>query len=154
MNLVDYIAPTLSWVVEGGCSCEQLLSDLAVRIAEYSDELDAESLKAALLAREAQGSTGTPEGIALPHAMLDDINQSFVAATLVRGGVDFSGADHPPADLIFVLVGPKDKAWEHVRLLARIARICHRPGALKFLRGASSGEDLHNRLVEEDRRHV
>ncbi len=154
MKLVDYIKPSLGFVVDGGQPCEALLDHLATSIADVESDLGAVALREALLSRERQGSTGTPEGIALPHAMLDDIDRSFVAAALVKGGADFRCAAGTPSDIVFVLVGPKSKAWEHVRLLARIARICHRPGALTYLRGASDGADLHRRLVEEDQRHV
>jgi PTS system nitrogen regulatory IIA component len=154
MKLSDYIDSPLCWVLQDAEGCEPLLRLLAERIAAEVDTLDADHLFDALVAREQLGSTGTPEGIAMPHAMVAGLDRSFVAPALVCNGVDFRSTSASSADLIFVLVGPQDRAWEHVRLLARVARICHRPGALSYLRTADSGEQLYERLVEEDARHV
>jgi mannitol/fructose-specific phosphotransferase system IIA component (Ntr-type) len=71
----------------------------------------------------------------------------------VKGGVSFGHDKHPPADVIFTLVGPPESAWQHVSILARLARICHRPGALACLRGASDADSLYQCLVAEDERH-
>ena len=154
MKLGDYIDQPLCWVLDSAESCEALLRTLADHIAAKVEVLDAEQLFEALIAREQLGSTGTPEGIAMPHAMVAGLDRSFVVPALVRGGVDFHSASSSQADLVFVLVGPKDRAWEHVRLLARVARICPRPGALGYLRQSDSGEQLYERLLEEDDRHV
>ena len=154
MNLTDYIRPELTWVVDRAESRDQLLRDLCERAAGVLDVLDADRLHHALLAREAKGSTATPEGVALPHAMVEGPAQSLVAVALVRNGVDFQSRHVPSVDLVFVLIGPPDRAWEHLRVLARVARICHAPGALESFRAAREGADLHRRLVEEDARHV
>ncbi len=154
MKLSDYLDQPLCWVLDDADTCEKLLRWLAEHIADQVDVLDADQLYEALIAREQLGSTGTPEGIAMPHAMVAGLDRSFVVPALVRSGVDFRSTSSNQADLVFVLVGPKDRAWEHVRLLARVARICHRPGALGYLREAGSGSELYMRLVEEDDRHV
>ena len=108
----------------------------------------------ALLLRESKGATATPEGVALPHAMMEKMSRSFVAAMRLKGKVDFHSERCGPCDLVFVLVGPRNTAWEHVRILARIARVCSAPGALANLRKAKSAGDLYERLMKEDARHV
>ena len=154
MKLTDYIRSDLTWVVDRAESRDGLLRELCERAAGAVDVLDADRLHAALLARETKGSTATPEGVALPHAMVEGPGKSLVAVALVRNGVDFQSRHVASVDLVFVLIGPPDRAWEHLRVLARVARVCHAPGALESLRAASDGADLHRRLVEEDRRHV
>lgn len=154
MKLSPLIKPQLALVLERVSSRDELLGKLADHIAEAEPEIDATALEAALAEREAQGPTSTPEGVAFPHAMYAGAEQTLVAVALVKGGVDFGHADHPPCDIIFTLVGPPDSAWEHVSILARLARICHAPGALKCLRGATTSEALHACLTQEDQRHV
>ena len=53
-----------------------------------------------------------------------------------------------------MMVGSDDRPWEHVRLLARLARIVKSPGAHERLCEATDAADLHARLVREDRVHV
>ncbi len=154
MKLNQFIRPELCWVLEPADSRDELLRQLTDRIAQVEPNADGDLIYSALIEREEKGTTSTPEGVAFPHAMIQQAEKSFIAAALVRGGVRFGHKAHPPSDLVFVLVGPTEAAWDHVRLLARLARICHTPGALQSLRSAENGEDLHRRLGAEDDRHV
>ena len=151
MQLRDYIKADLTWVVKEKRTRDQLLRDLTRQITASQAGADADALYQALLQRESQRSTATPEGVALPHAMVPGLSENVVAVALAAGGVDFMGKGCPPCDLVFVLAGPP--GFEHVRLLARIARICYAPGALERLRAADSDEELFRRLVQEDQSH-
>ncbi len=153
MKLTSLIRPELTFVFDQTGSRNELLGMLADRIAGRVESIDAAGLEAALTAREEQGPTSTPEGVAFPHAMYEGAEETVVAAAHIKGGVDFGQKNHPPADIVFVLVGPPDSAWQHVSILARLARICHRPGALDCLRAASDGHALHDCLCAEDARH-
>ncbi len=154
MKLTEFIRPELCWVLDSAESRDDLLKQLTSRIGEAEPTVDADLIYAALIEREEKGSTSTPEGVAFPHAMIQQAERSFVAAAIVKRGVKFGHKAHPASDVIFVLVGPKEAAWDHVRLLARLARICHTPGALKAMRQAADGDGLHRCLVAEDNRHV
>lgn len=153
MKLSTLIKPELTVVLPAVADRSELLGKLADTIAQQVQGIDAASLKAALNAREEQGPTSTPEGVAFPHAMYDGVDETHVLAALVAGGVDFGHAKHPPSDIIFALVGPPDSAWQHVSILARLARICHRRGALDLLRKSADGQALFDHLCAEDARH-
>jgi len=153
MRLEPLIKPELTFVLDGIGGRDELLGKLADSIASASENIDGAALEAALTAREEQAPTSTPEGVAFPHAMYDGATESFVAVARVNGGVKFGHKDHPPADLVFVLVGPPDSAWQHVSILARLARICHAPNALSCIRGAGDAQSLYDCLCAEDARH-
>lgn len=150
MKLTELLRQDLCWVLDGASTRDALLVDLCERIASADTGVDSGALLAALMERERQGSTATPEGVALPHAMFDDVQESFVAVALLHEGVDFQAAHRKPVDMVFVLVGAKDRPWEHLRVLARVARVCNGAGALGRLRGAVDGADLMQRLLSED----
>ena len=154
MKLETYVTQELTWLLDETASCRDLLADLAGRIARSIGGVEPDPLLQALIDREKQHSTGTPEGVAFPHAMIEGLSDTYVAAALVRKGVSFDATDGERCDVVFVLVGPPDAAWVHVSVLARLARICHGPGALDRLRAAPDSAAFHNRLIEEDRRHV
>ena len=156
MRLEPLLRADLTMVLERGedvADRDALLKRLAQRVAAVSPGIEAGKLQGALLSRERQGATSTPEGVAFPHAMLDDADRTLVVVARVNGGVSFGRQGHPPSDLIFALVGPRDSAWQHVSILARLARICRRPGALAYLRGAKSEEQLLEYLKAEDARN-
>lgn len=154
MKLDQLLRPEMTYRLDPVDTRDALLKALSQRIADQIDGVDAAELHASLLEREERGVTSTPDGVAFPHAMLEGIDRSFIAAAYVPGGVNMGRREHPPCDVVFVLVGPTNAAWEHVRALARLARICHTPGTLDHLRGAADAAQLHERLLAEDARHV
>ncbi|MBI1372930.1 MAG: hypothetical protein GC159_09240 [Phycisphaera sp.] len=149
MRLSQYIKPEYCFVLEKPESRDALLRELADRIGAASG-LDADKLYESLLERESKGSTATPEGVALPHAMLDEMEGSIVALARVKGGVDFQSEHVDAVDLVFVLVGQKSAAWQHISLLARVARVCRGGGCLDGFRESKTGEELYERLIKED----
>ena len=153
MKLEPLITPERMLVLDGVAHRDELLGKLADHIAHSVPEIDATALEAALSLREGQGPTSTPEGVAFPHAMYEGAPNTFVSAALLKTGVNFGNDAHPVSDLVFVLVGAPDSAWQHVSVLARLARICHAPGALDRMRNAGTPEQLHTKICEEDARH-
>ncbi len=153
MKLETLIDPELAMILDDVSERDVLLGTLAEHIARRIEDIDAGQLQKALIEREVRGPTSTPEGVAFPHAMYDGAGDSLVAVARVKGGVDFGHADHPPSDVIFAMVGPADSAWQHVSILARLARICHSPGALDAMRQATDARTLFDALQAEDARH-
>ncbi len=84
--------------------------------------LDARMIAARVLERESQGPTGLGDGVAVPHARLEEIRSPVVGVGLSRGGVDFNAPDGSPANLIFLILTPRDDDGAQVEILADIAR--------------------------------
>ena len=132
-----------------------VLAELARQVADAIDGLDAADLLRRLEQREAEGSTAVGNGLALPHAMMPQVEQTVLALCRVAdGGVDFGAVDGQAVDLIFLLLSPEQAQTTHLRVLARIARIVTREPLLGQLRGASGPDELFRLLIEEDARHV
>ncbi len=108
----------------------------------------AEDLLAALEARENQSPTGTPEGVAFPHAILPGLPRSVVVAIRTASPVEFG--TNRPCDLVFAMFGDANQPWHHVRLLARLARITGPTDARTRLRSATTGDDLRAAILAED----
>lgn len=112
---------------------------------EYPDEaLDA------LTDREEILSTGIGEGLAIPHAKMDDINNFLAAFARIPDGVDFKSLDGKPAHLVFLLLSPKGEAGKHVRVLARISRILKNVSFREQLLEAETKETIYDLLIEAD----
>ena len=117
-------------------------------IENAGNAADAEALLAALVGRESQSPTGTPEGVAFPHAMVPGLPTSLVVVIRTSDGIDFGHGR--PCDLVFAMFGDADKPWEHVRLLARLARITGRAEARTRLREARDPATLLSTIHAED----
>lgn len=151
MRLEHFLRPERTVVLGGVTTRDELLRRLAETAA--SAGVDAGEVETALREREGQASTSTPEGVAFPHALLDGVEETIVVAARAPDGVAMGSADHPPSDIVFCMIGAASAPWDHVRLLARLARIARGAGALDRIRGASDDEALFQTLVSEDRSH-
>ena len=82
-----------------------------------------ELYKERVLAREAEGSTGIGEGIAIPHAKTEAVNEPGLASMIVRDGVDYESLDDEPAHLFFMIAAPAGGAVVHLEVLSRLSRM-------------------------------
>ena len=80
---------------------------------------DVEAYRAAILAREAQGTTAIGEGMAIPHAKTDAVARPALAAMTVPAGVDYDAPDGKPSTLLFMIAAPAD-GDVHLEVLSRL----------------------------------
>lgn len=98
----------------------------------------------ALLQRERLGTTGTGEGVAIPHsrfAKLDKICGVFVR---LSNPVDFEAVDEKPVDLVFTLLAPESAGADHLNALSQIARVLKDESAKNELRTSKSPAAIHS----------
>lgn len=120
------------------------LIDLMVERFVSSGSLDASmegAAKTALVEREKSVSTGMEHGIAVPHAALDDLECLKVAMGLLPGGLEFQSVDGKPAQIVILLLVPKQEKVLHLSTLTEVAR---RLGSAEFrdrLLASKSGEE-------------
>lgn len=154
LRLADYLREDLVFPDLPRLAKADFLEVFAATLGERVEGLDAQDLLARLLAREAQQSTGVGGGLALPHAMLPGLRRTLLAVGRVEGGIDYDASDSQPADLFFLLLSPPEAAGEHLRVLARVARILDVAATLARLREARDAVELHRVLLAEDALHV
>lgn len=100
--------------------------------------------------REALGSTGFGNGIAIPHCRIPSIDNFVVGLVTAPDGVDFDAMDEMPVRLFVFVVAPASESDLHVRLLSGISQVLSIPGAVEEMVGAETVEGL----VESFLRHV
>jgi PTS system nitrogen regulatory IIA component len=113
--------------------------------------LDAGDVLDALLAREQTGSTGVGAGVALPHARLKGLDRMRGVFLRLEAPVDFDAVDDAPVDLIFALFAPPDAGAEHLRSLARVARLLRQKELRQQLRQARTPDAIHALLAQPAR---
>jgi PTS system fructose-specific IIC component len=105
-------------------------------------------LKAALLAREAAGSTGIGNGVAIPHARSHQISAPMLAAGLAAQPIDFNSADGKPVALVFLLAVPAADPKSHLAVLAALSRMALDKKLLRRLNKAASPDEFRALLTE------
>jgi PTS system nitrogen regulatory IIA component len=133
MDLSELLKPEAVKVVSSASSKKRLLQDLA-DLAGAAYGLDASLTNECLVEREGLGPTGVGNGVALPHARMENLEQVVGAFVLLERPVDFHSVDRQPVDLIFGLFAPKDAGAEHLKSLAAVSRTLRDPEVCGKLR--------------------
>ncbi len=110
---------------------------------------DKAAVTRAVLDREALGSTGLGEGIAVPHAKTPDVSELALAVGISEAGVDFQSLDGKPAHLFFLIIAPPDQAGLHVQALTEIAAISKSKTLCRMLAGTRNAEEVLELLQDE-----
>lgn len=84
---------------------------------------DVNACRADIMAREAQGSTGLPNGLAIPHAKSRFVDGPVIAALTVPTGVDFGAADGTLSRVIFLLLGPENDPSGYLEMLSALLKL-------------------------------
>ncbi|MEZ5667403.1 MAG: PTS IIA-like nitrogen regulatory protein PtsN [Alphaproteobacteria bacterium] len=124
-------------------SKKQVFEHLADRAAEMTG-LHQRVLFDMLLERERLGSTGVGEGVAIPHARPDGITQIYGLFARLAKPIPFDAPDDEPVDLVFLLLAPASEGGDHLRALARVARMLRD----KTIRGQLRQATLPQQVVD------
>ncbi len=100
-----------------------------------------EEYKAAILEREAIGSTAIGDGIAVPHAKSESVKTPGLSAVTVENGVDYGAPDGKPSDIIFMIAAPLDGDL-HLEILSRLMVMLMDPEFCDKLRNAKSANEF------------
>src|ERR671924_1816810 len=127
-------------------SKKQILQELAAKAAELSGQSERTILET-LQQREKLGSTGVGNGIAIPHGKLPKLGKLFGLFARLERPVDFEALDGQPVDLIFLLLAPEGAGADHLKALARVARLLRDPDTANKLRDSRDVEALYSVLA-------
>ncbi|MCK0207583.1 PTS IIA-like nitrogen regulatory protein PtsN [Starkeya koreensis] len=123
-------------------SKKQALQELAAHAAELLKR-DEREIFETLNQRERLGSTGVGNGIAIPHGKLAKMDRLFGMFARLDKPIDFESLDGEPVDLIFLLLAPEAAGADHLKALARVARLLRDPEVAKKLRTSRDAASIH-----------
>lgn len=115
------------------------LLDLLVAAEAVKDDATAYN---ALLERESKGSTGLEQGIAIPHAKTDAVENIQIAIGISPGGIDFQALDGQPSKVFFLILAAPDQSAPHVEALSEIARMTRSAAFMRALVGSLNAKEV------------
>jgi PTS system nitrogen regulatory IIA component len=127
-----------------------LIQMMAHEVAKCLPDVDADVVVDLVEEREAVQSTGIGDGLALPHAMVPGVRDPTLFLFRLTPEVNYQSLDGQPVDVVFLLLSPSTGLRDHLRLLARVARIVGQVDLLDRLRLAKAGDEAYRILLEED----
>jgi nitrogen PTS system EIIA component len=142
MTLTDLVAPTAIIPALKVNGKKQALQELAARAAELTGENE-RAIFEILLQREKLGSTAVGNGVAIPHGKLPKLGRLFGLFARLERPIDFEALDSQPVDLIFLLLAPETAGADHLKALARVARLLRDTDITRKLRESNDADALY-----------
>jgi nitrogen PTS system EIIA component len=142
MALIDLIDANVVKVPLAGRSKDEVIRELLAVLSSAGRLDDVARAYEAVLAREALGSTGLENGIAVPHAKTTAVHDLTIAIGVSPGGIDFQALDGRPSSLFFLILAPPDKSGPHIEALAEIARLTRSTAFCKAVAGAPNAAEV------------
>jgi nitrogen PTS system EIIA component len=147
MPLLDFLDPQAVLPALRVSGKKQALQELASQAARLTGLPDS-AIYEALLQRERLGSTGIGEGIAIPHGKLAGLTRIFGLVARLDKPVNFEALDSQPVDVLFLLLAPEGAGADHLKALARVARVLREPGLIERVRATRDREALYAIMTE------
>lgn len=121
----------------------QKIAQVVARDTNTDDRIVMEQLHE----REKLGSTGMGNGVAIPHARLQSIDQVYIVFTTLDQSIDFDAVDGKPVDIIVTLLAPHDAGADHLQALASISRLLRDDTFCTKIRGAMDEDAIESLLL-------
>ena len=152
LKIIDYLQTDniyLDAALESKTDVLKYIADVCVQtgiVKNFS------TLYEGLTQREQTMSTGVGGGIGFPHAISPEAGDAAVILIRLAKPIDFESLDHLPVKIILGLIIPESNPAIHVRLLARVSRLCQQPDFLAAIRQANGSQRLFEqiKLLEEN----
>lgn len=141
MRIIDLLKPEAITLGLDISSKDDAINALIGLHAAAGNLKNKDAYKAAILAREEQGSTAIGDGIAVPHAKTSAVKAPALAAITVKNGVDYGAPDGKPSDLLFMIAATED-GDVHLEILSRLMVMLMDPDFTAKLRAAKSVDEF------------
>lgn len=119
-----------------------------VEAIQLPEDIDRDFLYQVLLAREAMGSTGIGEGIAIPHVrnpMVLHVSRPQLTLCFLENPIQFDALDGQPVAALFTMISPTVKT--HLHMLSRLGFVLRNPKFKAAVKRQAPRDELFDTLV-------
>lgn len=152
MELSDLLAEESVFFLKGVSSKDEMLDLVASRAGQQLGQTG-EAIRETLANREALGSTGLGDGIAIPHGKLPGLGRVSGFFMRLATPIEFDAVDDLPVDLVMVLLAPLGAGAEHLKALSRVARALRDDAIVSQLRASQEPRQLYAVLTSASGAH-
>lgn len=146
MNLSQIISPKFTLIIDKATfNKKKVLEKISQLVSNQDEEVKYQNILEALQKREKISNTGIGNGVAIPHARIQDLQNPVCVVLSLTHPINFSTqAEKVPVDLIFGLVVPEKKTDEHLAILADLATKLKNKNYCEKLRHAKNSDELYH----------
>ncbi|MDO4501068.1 MAG: fructose-specific PTS transporter subunit EIIC [Erysipelotrichaceae bacterium] len=144
MKITDLLSKESILLNEPVSSKDECLKKM-VDLMEASGKISDKKLYLdAVYAREAEGTTGVGNGIAIPHGRCSGVKEAGLAAMTIRNGVDYDALDGNPVEVVFLIAAPESSGTVHLEILSKLAQMLMDEKFVDLLKSAYTAEAFLN----------
>jgi len=144
MKIVDLLMPQSITLNLQAQNKTDAINELAALLKGRKEVNNLDTFIKDVFERESLNSTGIGDGVAVPHARTDEVND-FVIAFGRSAGIEFDAIDKKPAKLIFLMGTPKGKGINnYLKILAKLTRLLSKAELKELLYAAKNVEEAIN----------
>ena len=133
---------------------ESTLDELSSFLKDKGMVPNKETLQSALMEREALGSTGIGENVAIPHAKISAIDQIITVFGRSIKGIEFDSLDKEPVHFIYLVLAPMNSSGQHLKVLARISRLLKNKSLRESIISATEANQIYAIIADEDSKYI
>ena len=141
MDLHKYLNEDLIFLNYNSGNKKNILENISFIFSKKLN-IDDDIIFKGLYEREKLGTTALGDGVALPHARIDSIEEIYILIMRLKKSIDFEAIDEKKVDIIFTLLVPNIQSEEHVNILSKIASLLDNKENRKKLRNLSKPVDI------------
>ncbi|TSB45243.1 PTS fructose transporter subunit IIABC [Alkalicoccobacillus porphyridii] len=129
---------------------EAVIDELIDKLNRAGRLTDKAAYKEAILAREAQSTTGLGDGIAIPHAKTSAVRTPSISFGRSKQGVDYDALDGQPSHLFFMIAASEGANNEHLATLSRLTTFLMDESFRQTLLNATSENEILAAIDQKD----
>lgn len=148
MNSIAQLFSSSDVLLDTDVTNRQALFEAVGRLWNGRHGLASAEMQECLTAREALGSTGLGQGVAIPHARVKGLPEPVAAFVRPKLPIDFDSPDGQPVACFFVLLVPAQATEKHLQILAGVAEMLSNAQFRERLAAAKSQDEVHRLFAE------
>ncbi|WP_152656799.1 fructose-specific PTS transporter subunit EIIC [Oceanobacillus sp. CFH 90083] len=148
MKVTDLLKKEVMLLNLQASSKEAVIDEMIASLYKHGILTEQASFKEAILAREAQSSTGLGDGIAMPHAKTKAVKEPTVLFAKSKNGVDYDSLDGQPAHLFFMIAVPEGGNDTHLQTLAALSKLLMESAFVAKLKEAATPDEVQQLFLD------
>ncbi|MCX8064436.1 MAG: PTS sugar transporter subunit IIA [Candidatus Hydrogenedentes bacterium] len=108
---------------------------------------DREKILSEVIRRESVSSTGIENGLAIPHAVIKEIDKIVTSIARIPKGIDFVSQDRKPTYFAVLICYPPSQDPVYLNLLSGISRVFLKKENLDTLLKQKNSKDIYKTLI-------
>lgn len=148
MNSVAQLLSPNDVLLDVALPDRQALFEAVGRLWDGRHGIAAAEVVASLNAREELGSTGLGQGVAIPHARIDELTEAVAVFVRPKTPIGFDSPDGNPVAYCFVLLVPAKATEQHLQILAEVAEMLSNEQFRTQIGTAKSPTEVHQYFAQ------